>query len=191
MACLKICRIGQDHFTPQRIAELRELSLFEIMQELHVPRWKVPILLFRGRRMITKHLHGIAVHNGMADVIKKLHAQGVPLYVLSSNSTTNVQSYLEWHKLSDSFTGVYGGASLLGKAPRLLKLVDKEHIDIANTWYVGDETRDVSAARAVGFKIVSVSWGYNTRTALEAKQPDALVDTAKELLAILETAWKK
>ncbi len=179
------------HFTPQQVEALRDLSIPELMLELKVPKWKVPLLLLRGRRMIRQHLHGIVVHEGMANVIKTLHARGVPLHVLSSNSTENVRSYLRWHKLDSYFQGVYGGASLLGKAPRLLKLIDKERVDVANSWYVGDETRDVSAARSVGLHIISVDWGYNTRAALEVKGPDAVVSTAEALQAELERAWKK
>jgi len=178
-------------FTAEDIERMRDLPIPELLRELNVPKWKGPILLVRGRQMIRKHLHGIKVHEGMDDVVKTLHKKGVPLFVLSSNSTENVQSYLQWHKLLEYFTGIYGGASMLGKAPRLLKLVDEQKIDITNSWYVGDETRDVSAARAVGFHVASVTWGYNTRTALVRKKPDAVVDTAKELLAELRQSLKQ
>jgi phosphoglycolate phosphatase len=181
----------RDHFTPRQVEVMRELSMPALMAELQVPRWKIPLLLLKGRRMIRQHMGGIVIHEGVSEVIKLLHAHGVALYILSSNSTDNVRSYLDRHKLSQYFSGVYGGASLLGKAPRLLKLIDKEAIDVTKSWYVGDETRDVSAARSVGLTAASVTWGYNTRAALEAKQPDVLVDTADELVIALEQIWKK
>jgi phosphoglycolate phosphatase-like HAD superfamily hydrolase len=177
-------------FTPEQIKSLQDLSIPELLTVLKVPKWKVPLLLMRGRRMIRAHLHGIAVHSGVAEAIKQLHAAGIPLYVLSSNSTENVQKYLQWHKLSPYFSGVYGGASLLGKAPRLFKLIDKEALDVAGSWYVGDETRDIIAARAVGLHIVSVSWGYNTRAALAAKKPDAVVHSASQLRKLLAGKWQ-
>lgn len=180
-----------EHFTQAQIDALRDVPIPQLMTELHVPKWKIPFLLLRGRKMLRQHLHGIKVHDGMADTIKALHAQNIPLYVLSSNSAENVRSYLQWHKLSHYFAGVYGGASVFGKAPRLLKLIDKEHVHVANTWYIGDETRDVTAARAVGFRAASVTWGFNTRAALEAKHPDVLVDTPEALLKELQQTWKK
>ena len=180
-----------EQFTADEIELMRDLSVPDLMKRLGVPKWKMPYLLLRGRRLIGAHMHGIPVHPGMADTVKALHEHGIPLYVLSSNSTQNVQSYLRWHKLSDYFTGVYGGASLLGKAPRLLKLIEEGGLGVANSWYVGDETRDVSAAHAVGLHVASVSWGYNTRAALELKKPDAVVDTAAELLKELKRIWKK
>jgi phosphoglycolate phosphatase-like HAD superfamily hydrolase len=180
-----------ERFTNEQIEAFREFSLPELMRELKIPKWKVPILLLRGRTMMHQHLHGIPVHQGMAKALEQLHADGIPLYVLSSNSTENVESYLAWHKLSHLFAGAYGGASLLGKAPRLLKLIDEQHIDVTRSWYVGDETRDVSAARAVGLHSASVAWGYNTYRALEHKGPDVIAETAEELVSKLESVWKK
>jgi phosphoglycolate phosphatase-like HAD superfamily hydrolase len=180
-----------ERFTDAQIEAFRELSLPELVRELQVPKWKVPALLLRGRKMMHQHLHGIPVHRGMVEALERLHASDIPLFVLSSNSTENVESYLAWHKLSHLFTGVYGGASLLGKAPRLLKLIDEQRIDVTRSWYVGDETRDVSAARSVGLHSASVTWGYNTRAALERKRPDALVESANELVTKLESVWKK
>ena len=178
-------------YSQEQMDAFRSLTFPQLVKALEVPRWKVPILLFRGRRMLRAHMHGIAVHEGIAETLERLHNLGIPLYVLSSNSTENVQKYLQWHKLSHCFSGVYGGASILGKAPHLLSLLKKEQVDATHSWYVGDEMRDVSAARAVGLKCAAVTWGYNTRTSLAGKEPDALVDTAEQLAEALERSWKK
>jgi phosphoglycolate phosphatase len=178
-------------FNAEQIQAFRDLSVPELMHALNVPTWKAPILMLRGRKMMSKHLYGIPVHEGMADALKALHAADIPLYVVSSNSTENVQQYLQRHKLDQYFNGVYGGASLLGKASLLLRVLARERIAKTHSWYVGDEIRDVSAARAVGIKIASVSWGYNTHAALTSKEPDIIVDTAAELQTVLEQAWKK
>jgi len=180
-----------ERFTPSQVEELRDLSVLDLMKALHVSRWKAPLLLFRGRRMLRAHMTGITLHEGIAEVIKNLHADDIPLYVLSSNSTENVRNYLRHHKLIQYFMGVYGGASVFGKAPLILRLIQREKIDIAKSWYVGDEMRDVSAARAVGLHIASVSWGFNTHAALASKEPDVIVDTAKELQEAIESIWKK
>jgi phosphoglycolate phosphatase-like HAD superfamily hydrolase len=44
----------------------------------------------------------------------------------------------------------------------------------------------VKAAKAAGVYAVAVTWGgIHARERLEAEQPDAFVDTAEELLAVL------
>jgi phosphoglycolate phosphatase-like HAD superfamily hydrolase len=180
-----------DEFSPEQIEGMRDLSLPELLKALHMPSWKVPMLMLRGRKMLGEHLQTVVVHKGVANALQKLHTDGIPMYVLSSNSTENVEMYLKRNKLDHYFKGAYGGASLLGKAPQLLKLIDRANIDVERSWYVGDETRDVSAARSVGLHVASVTWGYNTRAALEKKQPDALIDTAPALVKALERVWKK
>jgi phosphoglycolate phosphatase len=182
-------RVGQ--YSMEQAEGYRDMSVPELMKALKIPRWKAPLLLMKGRKQLHSHLHGIPLHKGMKPLIRQLHDKGVPLYVLSSNSTENVHSYLRRHDMQQYFHGAYGGASMLGKAPRLLKLIENEKIDLEHSWYVGDEMRDVSAARAVGLHIVSVTWGYNSHAALTTKEPDAIVDTPAELKKVLEAAWKK
>lgn len=169
-------------YTDEEIAQYRHLSLLEMASELEVPKWKIPMLVVKGRAMLQRHLTDIHPHPGIHVVLEQLQASGLPLYILSSNSTENVKKYLQHHNLEKYFRKVYGGASVLGKAPRLHKLIDTEHIDVPNSWYVGDETRDVIAAHAVGLKIASVTWGYNSREALVIKNPNVVVDTTEQLV---------
>lgn len=169
-------------YTKEDIARYRHLSLGELATELKIPKWKIPALLVKGRRLLQRHLQDIRPHAGIHKLLTELTDNGERLYILSSNSAENVNDYLQHHKLDQYFKTVYGGASILGKAPRLLKLIEKEQVDVASSWYVGDETRDVIAARSVGLKIASVTWGYNSREALAAKEPDLLVGTPTALL---------
>jgi phosphoglycolate phosphatase len=172
----------QEPFTDEEVAHYRHFSPLELAAEFKVPKWKIPMLVIKGRNMLQKHLKDIHPHPGIHHVLEALQAADVSMYILSSNSTENVNDYLQHHKLSGYFKAAYGGASVLGKAPRLHKLIDTEKIDIATSWYVGDETRDIIAAHAVGLRCASVTWGYNSRESLKLKEPDILVDTPEELL---------
>jgi pyrophosphatase PpaX len=48
--------------------------------------------------------------------------------------------------------------------------------------YVGDAPFDLRAGRAAGVATIGVTWGFFTREALEAEDPDLIVDTPAELL---------
>ena len=55
-----------------------------------------------------------------------------------------------------------------------------------HTAYVGDAPFDVAAAKAAGVHAVGVTWGgIHTRERMETEGPDAVVDTAEELYAVL------
>src|SRR4029077_16973346 len=49
--------------------------------------------------------------------------------------------------------------------------------------YVGDSPFDIRAAKAAGMHAIAVTWGrIHDRQRLEREEPDAIVDTAEELL---------
>ncbi len=59
-------------------------------------------------------------------------------------------------------------------------------VDPATAAYVGDSPFDMRAAKAAGMFAVAVTWGrIHDRSRLEAEEPDAIVDTAEELLELL------
>ena len=52
--------------------------------------------------------------------------------------------------------------------------------------YVGDSPFDVRAAKAAGMYAVAVTWGgIHARNRLEEEEPDAVVDSAEELLGVV------
>ena len=50
--------------------------------------------------------------------------------------------------------------------------------------YVGDEIRDIVAAKRLGIKIAAVAWGYNSLKALKEQEPDYLIHKPEELLTL-------
>lgn len=68
----------------------------------------------------------------------------------------------------------------------LLVALDRLGARADDSAYVGDAPFDVLAAKAAGLFSVAVTWGgIHTRGRLEAEAPDAIVDSAGELLAVL------
>ena len=58
-------------------------------------------------------------------------------------------------------------------------------IDKSKAYYIGDETRDIEAAKKNHIKSIAVTWGYNSETALEKYDPSYIAKTPKDLLTIL------
>jgi phosphoglycolate phosphatase-like HAD superfamily hydrolase len=53
---------------------------------------------------------------------------------------------------------------------------------------IGDEIRDIEAAQETGVHMAAVTWGYNSRAALEASAPDYLFETPGQVVEFLD-AW--
>ena len=170
------------------IERLRGLSPVHVMKELHIHPWRVPFLVMRGRRRMRKRIDSIAAHPGMPAVINKLYDEGHQLFVVSSNSTRNIKQFFRQHHLTREFIAIYGKAGLLSKAGLLKKVLRQNSLDPADTWYVGDEVRDVTAAKDANLRVIAVSWGYNNADILKSHQPTALAETPNDIIRILEEA---
>jgi phosphoglycolate phosphatase len=51
--------------------------------------------------------------------------------------------------------------------------------------YVGDETRDIEAAKKANVQVIAVSWGFNSPEALARENPNFLIDHPWELLEVI------
>jgi phosphoglycolate phosphatase len=144
------------------------------------------ILFLRGRRRMRQAIKKLHAFDGMPELIRKLHAEGHELFILSTNSIRNLRHFTQQQKIRKYFLEIYGGVGMFGKAPALRRLLKEQNLDIGRAVYVGDELRDVEAAKAIGLRAVAVTWGFASRDNLKAAQPAALADTPAELMKILE-----
>jgi phosphoglycolate phosphatase len=164
------------------IKRLRGLPMLRVAQELDVRIWKIPVLLRRGRRMIRSQMNQIEPFVDMPEVIRALHADGHHLYIMSSNSVQNIQAFLHQHNLNREFIRIYGSVGVLGKAGVLRKIIRHNRLDAADTYYVGDEVRDIAGAKHAHVKIVSVGWGYNSAPILRLHHPNYLAKKPDDIL---------
>ena len=167
------------------VEKLENLSMWQVARAMKLPLYKVPIIIFRGRRMFRDHMRSVRVHSGMPELIEMLHEK-VPLFVLSTNRTTNIEKYLTWHGLDHFFTRIYGEANPLSKVRKLRELLDREGLKAEEVWCVGDEIIDIKSAHKVGMSVAAVTWGYSSPEGLSAHHPDTLVDTVAGLRSMFE-----
>jgi phosphoglycolate phosphatase len=120
---------------------------------------------------------------GIPEVLARLHGRGHRIGILTSNSESNVAAFLSRHDLP-YFHFVRTSSKLFGKASQMKKIIKEEKVPPADALYVGDETRDVEAAKESGLRMAAVTWGYNSKAALEAMSPDHLLHKPAELLLL-------
>lgn len=169
----------------KKIEELRGLPALEVIKHLGIPWWRVPRLLILGRKEMTAHIGEAGTFPGMVEVLRKLHDAKHRLFILSSNSTRNIEIFLRKHKLKPYFDNYWGDQGIFTKSSAIKKILRKEKLDPADCYYIGDEVRDIDAARKAGIRHISVTWGYNNRKALESAKADVLVDQPADLLKMI------
>jgi pyrophosphatase PpaX len=126
---------------------------------------------------------------GMEDVLVRLREQGRGLGVVTAKRRETVELAFATVPIGHLFETVVGGDETERHKPDpepLLLAAERLGADPSETAYVGDSPFDVRAAKAAGMFAVAVTWGrIHDRERLEAEQPDAIVDTAEELLGVL------
>lgn len=91
----------------------------------------------------------------------------------------------------DEFELVISGDSLPRKKPDPLPLLHAaEHFGVKpqEALLIGDSISDVKAARAAGFAVVCVSYGYNHGVDIRTANPDAVVDSLSELAGLIASS---
>jgi len=129
------------------------------------------------------------VFPGMADVIRDLHARGVPLALATSKRRSLAVVILQDAGLAQYFTVMRGASEDESRAVKADIVEDalaglREHgADLTRPVMVGDRHHDVDGAGLHGLPTVLVTWGYATPG--EEQGARAVVDDAAELAALL------
>ena len=76
------------------------------------------------------------------------------------------------------------GASIFGKARKLKAVARASGVPFSQVLCVGDETRDIDAARRVGLRSAASTWGYATEAAMQKAGPDYILKNVGDIVAI-------
>ena len=170
--------------TPERIPALRERGVRQAARELGIPHLKVPMVVRRLRKGFKARIHEVAPVAGIKSILATLKKNGCELGIVTSNSRANVRAFLKNNKL-EIFDYIRASSGIFYKAAAIRKTVARHNLTNHEMIFVGDEIRDVIAAKKNKMAAVAVTWGTNSRKGLEKENADFIVDTAEELSAIL------
>jgi phosphoglycolate phosphatase len=165
----------------EEVETLRDKTAKEMIEHLKVPVLKIPAILARAKRVFHEGIDEVKLIDGLHDVLHELHERGILMGIVSSNAAKNIERFLANHDLK-VFDFLHSTTKIWSKHHSLEKLIKQRAFPKERVCYIGDETRDISAAHKTGVRSVSVSWGYNSAKALAAHTPDFLVETPSELL---------
>ena len=167
----------------EELETARAMSTREFIRHLGISGWRVPRIAKRGLELLHERIESVNPIAGMPEVLAELHGRGHRIGILTSNSESNVAAFLSRHDLP-YFHFVRTSSKLFGKGRQMRKILKAEKTTPSQALYVGDETRDIEAAKETGLRMAAVTWGYNSKTALEALSPDHLLHTPSQLLLL-------
>jgi len=128
------------------------------------------------------------LYPGVEEGLDYMQAQGYKLGCVTNKAAEFTHPLLKDLGIFDRFEIVISGDTLAKKKPDPLPLLHgAEHFGVKpeNAMMLGDSMSDVKAARAAGFQIICMSYGYNHGIDIRDYNPDAVIDSMAELKGIL------
>ena len=131
------------------------------------------------------------LYPGVREGLDYLGAAGFPLGCVTNKAEQFTVPLLKDLGIHDKFAIVVSGDTLEYSKPHpapLLHAAKFFKVEPADALMVGDSISDVKAARAAGFMIACVPYGYNHGADIRTAKPDLLIDTLADLRTELEQA---
>jgi phosphoglycolate phosphatase len=169
------------------LAMLRGRDNRAIIRHLGVPRWKLPLIARHLRQRAAQAANGIRLFEGADEMLRRLVGGGVMLAVVSSNDEQTVRRILgpETGALISRFAC---GASIFGKAAKFRRVLRGSGVAPRRVICIGDEVRDIEAARSLGLDAGAVTWAYATAEVLRAHAPTMVFERMEEIARRLAPA---
>jgi phosphoglycolate phosphatase-like HAD superfamily hydrolase len=179
---------GYIPITPDELSLLKNLSSREIIKYSRISIFKLPFIVKKVKSELKNKIPELKPIPEIQEALITLKSEGNRLGIITSNSQENVTEFLKINDLETLFDFVYSGITIFGKTTIINNVLKQKQIKPQEAIYVGDETRDVEAAKKANIKVVAVAWGFNSKQILAKQNPDFLIDRPSELLQVVKNA---
>ena len=157
--------------TEDNLNQMRGMGPLESRRLMGISCWKLPAIIVRFRSLLAARMCQVElIRPELRDILVQLHDAGCTLGIVTSNASDNVRRFTEANNI-EIFDFIVT-AGFFRKAGALRRVARQRAIDSDRMVYIGDETRDIEAARAAGIASAAVTWGTTQVDVLEAHNPD-------------------
>lgn len=128
------------------------------------------------------------LYPGVREGLDYMQAQGYQIGCVTNKAAQFTIPLLKDLGIYDRFGIVVSGDTLPVKKPDpqpLLHAAEHFGVSAGDSLMLGDSKSDVTAARAAGFQIICMSYGYNHGEDIRNYAPDAVIDSMAELPGLI------
>jgi len=124
------------------------------------------------------------LYDGVREGLDYLISQGYQLGCVTNKSEQFTHPLLKALGIFNDFKIIISGDTLAKRKPDpmpLLYCAEHFNLEPKECLMLGDSVSDVKAARAAGFDIICMSYGYNHGNDIANENPDLVIDSMKQL----------
>jgi phosphoglycolate phosphatase len=181
-----IARFDLTPVTAEELEQMRGLSPREMMARLNVSMWQLPAIVSDMRKRKLAAASDTSLFAGIPAMLSDLQRLGIKTAIVSSDSEASVRQVLG--PTTVHITRFDCGAAVFGKHWKFRRVARKLGAKPSETICIGDEIRDIEAAKAAGMDSGAVAWGYALPAALQAAGPTHLFNSIEEMMQRLTVA---
>ncbi|MDP9960012.1 HAD family hydrolase [Chryseobacterium lathyri] len=106
------------------------------------------------------HIYGGILYDGVEELLKSL-AKNHKLFIVSNCQDGYIEAFLAYNKFSDLFTDFESyGQTQKPKAENIQLLMERNHLTIEDSVYIGDTQTDYDSALANGLPFIFCEYGF-------------------------------
>ncbi len=165
---------------------VRNTPISELVGSHNIPPRKIPLLVRGFLKAQRERMSDARLCPGVSDALAAFRESGCKQGIVSSNAEDNIRTCLRANQTEDFFEFVVGYSRMTGKQRALRKVIKRFDLVPDAVLYIGDDVRDVKAAKTANIDIAAATWGISSGTLLKTHQPTYLVDSPAELPSLLQ-----
>lgn len=137
---------------------------------------------------VEHHDRLVQPYPGAVDLIRRLHARGHAMAIVSSKLESGIRRSLDFCALTECFSALIGIEATEKHKPEpepVLLALERLGATAGDAWFIGDSPHDMYAGGAAGVRTIGVLTGPYDRAAVALAEPTHIVDRLIDIEPLL------
>lgn len=147
-----------------------------IMQSLKIKWWELPYIAYITRKWGAEISPEITLFPWSHTLLNTAESLFDNVWIVSSNDQERIIRAFSIAGINFDRKRIVANIGFLTKSKYLKKIVNKQNLNPSYVIYVGDESRDITAAHKAGIKCLSVGWGFQDAKFLNDLNPGYVLE---------------
>ena len=175
---------GYKKINKEEVPYLSTLSIRNRCKVLNLPIYKMPLVGISIKRRYQQYIPNLKPVMGMSEVLEELKKKGHKLGFITSNNQDKIDEFLINNSIN-VFEYNHYSFNPFSKSSDISSFLKNNRLKKDEVIYVGDELRDIKAAKKNGLSCIAASWGYDSIELLSTGNADFVAKQPKDILDIL------
>jgi HAD superfamily hydrolase (TIGR01549 family) len=159
-----------------------EALIFDLDQTLIESQHIEPLRRMRNWHAVYQKIPTIQAYDGINELLSIAVDADIELAIVTSSPETYVQKVVDQFNWAFDAKVCYHDTTQHKPDPApFVEALNRLTVDAVDCWAIGDDSRDIIAARAAGMYSVGALWGSVNRQSLASAKPDILFESVASL----------